>query len=336
MIQEAIYRLSKRQNLSEEVIKESFVEIIEGRASDAQIAAFLMGLTTKGETEEEILATVKLFRDYAVKINAPADTVDIVGTGGDLSGTFNVSTATCFVVAAAGVPVAKHGNRCASSLCGSIDVLEELGVKVDLTPQMAEKALFECGITILFAPLYHPAMKRVVPVRRQLKIRTIFNIIGPMLNPASVKRQVIGVFAKEYMEVIANVLSKLGSEDIMVVHSEDGLDEITITAKTYISRAKNGRISLYSISPEEFGFSKASIDAIKGGDRKRNAEIILGILKGDKSPATDMVLLNASAALQVAGRANSFKEGIEIARDVISSGRALKKLQDLIKFTEGS
>lgn len=177
MIEEAIYRLSKRENLPEELLKGSFIEIIEEKASPVQISAFLMGLSMKGETEDEILATVKLFRDYAIKIKSPQGTIDIVGTGGDHSGTFNVSTATSFVVAGAGVPVAKHGNRSASSQCGSIDVLEELGIKVDMSPQIAEKCLFECGLTVLFAPLYHPAMKRVVPVRKELKIRTIFNIL---------------------------------------------------------------------------------------------------------------------------------------------------------------
>jgi anthranilate phosphoribosyltransferase len=333
MITEAIYRLSKRENLPAELLRESFIEIIEGKASTAQIAGFLMGLSTKGESEEEIFTTVKLFRDYAIKIKAPDGAIDIVGTGGDRSGSFNVSTATSFVVAGAGVPVAKHGNRSASSQCGSIDVLEELGIKVDMTPELAEKCLFECGMTVLFAPLYHPAMKRVAPVRKELKIRTIFNILGPMLNPAGVKRLILGIFAKEYMDTIAKVLLRLGAEDVMVVHSEEGLDEITVTGKTYIVRAKNGEIKTSRISPEEVGLQKASIDEIKGGDKKENARIILDILKGKAGSPRDTVLINASAALQVAGRAKDFKEGVEIAKESIDSGKAYKKLEELKVLT---
>lgn len=336
MITEAIYRLSKKENLPPEILRESFVEIIEGKASEAQIAGFLMGLSMKGETEEEILATVKLFRDYAVKIKSPQGAIDIVGTGGDRSGTFNVSTATSFVVAGTGVPVAKHGNRAASSQCGSIDVLEELGIKVDMTPEVAEKCLFDCGMTVLFAPLYHPAMKRVAPVRKELRIRTVFNIIGPLLNPAQVKRLLLGVFAEQYMNTIAKVLLRLGSEDIMVVHSEDGLDEITVTGKTYIIRAKNGQIKTFSVSPEETGLGKASLKDIQGGDRKENAKIILNILKGERGPQRDMVLLNAAAALQVAGKASNFKEGIEMAKESIDSGKAYYKLEELKKFTNSN
>jgi len=333
MITEAIYRLSKRENLSAELLRESFIEIIEGKASEAQIAGFLMGLSTKGESEEEILNTVKLFRDYAIKIKAPEGAIDIVGTGGDRSGSFNVSTATSFVVAGAGVPVAKHGNRSASSQCGSIDVLEELGIKVDMTPETAERCLFECGMTVLFAPLYHPAMKRVASVRKELKIRTIFNILGPMLNPAGVKRLLLGIFAKEYMDTIARVLLRLGAEDVMVVHSEEGLDEITVTGKTYIVRAKNGEVKASGISPEEAGLQKASIDEIKGGDKKENARIILDILKGKAGSPRDTVLINASAAFQVAGRATDFKEGVEIAKESIDSGKAYKKLEELKVLT---
>jgi len=336
MITEAIYKLSKKENLPAELLRESFVEIIEGKASEAQIAGFLMGLSMKGESEEEILTTVKLFRDYAVKIKAPEGAIDIVGTGGDRSGTFNVSTATSFVVAGADVPVAKHGNRSASSQCGSIDVLEELGIKVDMTSEKAERCLFECGITVLFAPLYHPAMKRVAPVRKELKIRTIFNILGPMLNPAGVKYQLLGVSARQYMDTIARVLIRLGSEDVMVVHSEDGLDEITVTGKTYIVRAKNGEIKNLTVSPEDAGFMKASLKDIKGGDRKENARIILNILKGEKGHQRDMVLMNAAAALQVADRASDFKEGIEIASESIDSGKAYYKLEELKKFTNSN
>lgn len=333
MIEEAIYRLSKKENLSEELIRGSFIEIIEEKASPVQISAFLMGLSMKGETEEEILATVKLFREYAIKIKAPHGTIDIVGTGGDRSGTFNVSTATSFVVAGAGVPVAKHGNRSASSQCGSIDVLEELGVKVDMPPHVAERCLFECGLTVLFAPLYHPAMKRVVPIRKELKIRTIFNILGPMLNPAEVKRLLIGVFAKEYMETIARVMSKLGTEDVMVVHSEEGLDEISISGKTYIVRAKGNNIETKTFTPEDAGLSRSSLDKIKGADKRENARIILEILRGNKGPATDIVLLNAASALQVAGKTESLSEGIKIARQSIESGEAYNKLEELRKLS---
>lgn len=333
MIEEAIYRLSKKENLSEELLRGSFVEIIEEKASPVQISAFLMGLSMKGETEEEILATVKLFRDYAIKIKSPHGTIDIVGTGGDRSGTFNVSTATSFVVAGAGVPVAKHGNRSASSQCGSIDVLEELGVKVDMPPHVAERCLFECGLTVLFAPLYHPAMKRVVPIRKELKIRTIFNILGPMLNPAGVKRLLIGVFTKEYMEIIARVMSRLGAEDVMVVHSEEGLDEISISGKTYIVRAKGNNIETKTFTPEDAGLSRSSLNQIKGADKSENARIILEILKGNKGATTDIVLLNAASSLQVAGKTESLSEGIKIARQSIDSGEAYNKLEELRKLS---
>jgi anthranilate phosphoribosyltransferase len=333
MITEAIQKLAKNQNLSSEIIKNSFIEIIEGKASEAQTAAFLMGLSMKGETEEEILATVQLFREYVIKINSPPGTIDIVGTGGDMSGTFNVSTATSFVVAGAGVPVAKHGNRSASSQCGSIDVLEELGVKVDMPPEVAERCLFDCGITVLFAPIYHPAMKRVVPIRRELKIRTIFNILGPMLNPASVKRQLIGVFSKQYMETIAKVLSTLGSEDIAIVHSEDGLDEVSISNNTYLVRIKNGKLYTTTVAPKDFGLQRASLDKIKGGDKKKNAEMIISMLKGKKDAVRDMVLINAAVALVVAGKAKNFIEATEIARESIDSGKAYDKLETLKKLS---
>lgn len=333
MIQEAIYRLSKKENLPEEILRESFIEIIEGKASEAQIAGFLMGLAMKGESEEEILTTVKLFRDYAIKIKSPEGAIDIVGTGGDRSGTFNVSTATTFVVAGAGVPVAKHGNRSASSQCGSIDVLEELGIKVDMTPQCAERCLFECGLTVLFAPLYHPAMKRVVPVRKELKIRTIFNIIGPMLNPAMVKRQLIGVFSKEYMETIAKVLMKLGAEQITVVHSEEGLDEISISSKTFLVTAKDGNLYSTTIMPEDLGLKRSSIDNIKGGDRKENAKIIIDILKGKEGAPRDMVLMNSAVALLIANKVKDYKEGIDVATESIESGNAYKKLEKLKRLS---
>lgn len=333
MITEAIRQLTQRQNISSAVIEETFLEIIEGKASDAQIAAFLMGLTMKGETEEEILATVKVFRDHAIKIKCPPGTVDIVGTGGDMAGTFNVSTATSFVVAGAGVPVAKHGNRSASSQCGSIDVLEELGVKVDMSPKIAERCLFDCGITVLFAPIYHPAMKRVVPVRRELKIRTIFNVLGPMLNPALVKRQLIGVFSRQYMETMAKVLSHLGSEDIAIVHSEEGLDEISISGNTYLVRVKDGKFSSTIISPEDFGIKRAEIDKIKGGDKRKNADMIISMLKGKGDAVRDMVLINASVSLIVAGKAKNFKEGVKIAEESIDSGMAYSKLEELKKLS---
>ncbi len=333
MIEEAIKQLSLKRNLSSDLIKKSFLEIIEGKASEIQISAFLMGLSVKGETLEEILATVQVFRDHAIKIKCPPGTIDIVGTGGDMAGTFNVSTATSFVVAGAGVPVAKHGNRSASSQCGSIDVLEELGIKVDMSPDVAEKCLFECGITILFAPIYHPAMKRVVPIRKELKIRTIFNILGPMLNPASVKRQLIGVFSKDYMEPISKVLALLDCEDVAVVHSEDGLDEISITGKSFLIRYHNNKFEWLTISPEDFGLKRANIDKIKGGDKKSNARIILSLLQGCKNEIRDMVLMNAAIALTVAGKAKDFMEGFEMAKVSIDSGNAYRKLETLIKLS---
>lgn len=333
MIEEAILKLSKREDLSAETIRESFRDIVDGKASDVQTAAFLMGLTVKGEQEEEIFETAKLFRELSLRINAPTGAIDIVGTGGDKSGTFNISTATSFVVAGAGVPVAKHGNRAASSQCGSIDVLEELGVKVDMSPQQAERVLHECGITVLFAPLYHPAMKRVAQVRRELKIRTIFNILGPMLNPAQVKSLLIGVFAEQYMEVIARVLVRLGVQNLMIVSSSDHLDELSLSSTNKIVYVKNDSIVKEEFDGVSVGLPRIDLSQIKGGDKRRNRDIILSVLRGEKGAPRDTVLLNAAAALQVAKVAKSWQEGIEIAKESIDSGKALSKLNQLIELS---
>ncbi|NOX20301.1 MAG: anthranilate phosphoribosyltransferase [Nitrospirae bacterium] len=333
MIKEAINILVQGINLSEDEMVECMNEIMEGKATDAQIGAFLTALRIKGETVEEITGAAKVMRAKAARIKAPEDVVDTCGTGGDMAHTFNVSTTTAIVVAAAGVPVAKHGNRSVSSKSGSADVLEALGVKIDLPPEKVEQCLEETGFGFLFAPLFHPAMKYAIGPRREMGIRTIFNILGPITNPAGAKRQILGVFSDRLTEPLAEVLGRLGAEDVMVLHGEDGLDEVTITDGTKVSRLKDSRVENFYVSPEDFGFKRATLDDISGGTAEENAAITREILKGQKGPKRDMVLMNAALTLVVAGRAEDFKEAAEIASDAIDSGSALRKLEQIIEVT---
>lgn len=333
MIKEAINLLIQNINLSEAEMAECMKEIMEGRATDAQIGAFLTALRIKGETVEEITAAARIMREKATRINAPEGVIDTCGTGGDMSHTFNISTATAIVVAAAGVPIAKHGNRSVSSRSGSADVLEALGVKIDLPPEKVEKCLFETGFGFLFAPLFHPAMKYAIGPRREIGVRTIFNILGPLTNPAGAKRQVLGVFADRLTEPLAEVLGNLGAEDVMVVHGEDGLDEITVSDGTRVSRLKHGRVETSYLSPEDFGLVRSPVSSLVGGDKDENAKILRGILKGEKGPKRDIVLINSAAALVVAGRTDDFREGVIIAAEAIDSGTAMKKLEEIIKVS---
>ncbi len=333
MIKEAINLLVQNIHLSEAEMAECMLEIMEGSATEAQIGAFLTALRIKGETVEEITGAAKIMRAKAVSIQAPAGAVDIVGTGGDMAGTFNVSTTSALVVAAAGVPVAKHGNRSVSSKSGAADVLEALGVKIDLPPAKIEQCLAETGFGFLFAPLFHPAMKFAIGPRRDIAIRTVFNILGPLTNPAGAVRQVVGVFAEKLTEPLARVLVNLGIERAMVVHGADGLDEITVCDGTRISRAEKGSVETFYIVPEEFGFARADRSAILGAGKDVNAAITLRILEGKKGPKRDMVLLNSAAALIVSGVSADFATGIDRAADAIDSGKAFAKLQQIKHLT---
>jgi anthranilate phosphoribosyltransferase len=329
MIKEAIHMLVSNINLSEKEMAECMREIMEGKATDAQIGAFLSALRMKGETVEEITGAAKIMREKATIIRAPEGVLDTCGTGGDMSHTFNISTTVAFVVAGTGLPVAKHGNRSVSSRSGSADVLEALGVKIDLPPGKVEQCLFDTGFGFLFAPLFHPAMKYAIGPRREMGIRTIFNILGPLTNPAGAKRQILGVFADRLTETLAKVLGNLGAVHAMVVHGEDGLDEVSVTDKTKVSRLKDSEIDNFSIAPEDFGIWRTTIDNIRGGSKEDNAAITLSILKGEKGPKRDIVLMNSAVALVVGGKTEDFKAAFSIAADSIDSGMALKKLQEV-------
>jgi anthranilate phosphoribosyltransferase len=334
MIKEAVNLIIQDINLSEAEMAECMTEIMEGRATDAQIGAFLTALRIKGETVEEITGAARIMREKATKINAPRGVIDTCGTGGDMSGTFNISTTTAIVVAAAGIPVAKHGNRSVSSRSGSADVLEALGINIELSPEKVEKCLFETNFGFLFAPLFHPAMKFAIGPRREIGIRTIFNILGPLTNPASAKRQVLGVFADKLTEPLASVLGNLGATDAMVVHGEDGLDEITICDGTRVSRYKEGKAETFYIAPEDFGFVRTDCKDIVGGDKDKNAEITVSILNGETGPRRDVVLMNSAAAIVAAGAADDFKTAKAIAAEAIDSKKAVKKLEEIKKITK--
>jgi len=329
MIKEAINMLVGSINLSEAETAECMREIMEGKATDAQTGALLTALRIKGETVEEITGAARIMRAKATMIKAPGGVLDTCGTGGDMSHTFNISTTTAFVAAGAGLPVAKHGNRSVSSRSGSADVLEALGVRVDLPPEKVEKCLFETGFGFLFAPLFHPAMKYAVGPRREMGIRTIFNILGPITNPAGAKRQILGVFAGRLTETLAKVLGNLGAIDAMVVHGQDGLDEVSIADRTRVSRCKNGQIENFFISPEDFGIRRSSIEHIRGGDKEDNAAITLSILGGEKGPKRDIVLMNSAVALVIGGKTEDFTAALGMAADAIDSGRAMKKLEEV-------
>ncbi|MGD0283745.1 MAG: anthranilate phosphoribosyltransferase [Dissulfurispiraceae bacterium] len=333
MIKKAINFVIQNISLSEAEMAECMTEIMEGRATDSQIGAFLTALRIKGETIEEITGAARIMREKATKILAPEGVIDTCGTGGDMSNTFNISTVAAIVVAASGIPVAKHGNRSVSSRSGSADLLEALGIKVELPPEKVEKCLFETNFGFLFAPLFHPAMKFAVGPRREIGIRTIFNILGPLTNPANAKRQVLGVFSSKLTEPLASVLGNLGAEDAMVVHGEDGLDEITICAATKVSRYRNKIIDNFYITPEDYGFKAADITTLIGGDKKENALITHSILNDERSPRRDIVVLNAAAAIVVSGHTDDFGTAKDIAEESISNGRAAKKLEEIIKVS---
>ena len=326
-------KLADNNNLSKNESGFLLEEIIKGNLNIAQIAAFLVALRTKGESVDEIVSFIQIMRKHMIKIKS-VKAIDIVGTGGDGTGTFNISTASGFVVAGAGVPVAKHGNRAASSKCGSADVLESLGVNINLTPAQAEKVLKKVGLVFLFAPLYHPAMKQIGPVRKELGIRTIFNFLGPFLNPAQTNKQLLGVPNIAVAEKLAKVAVKLNYKHLLLISSEDGMDEITTTAKTRIFDIKGKTVRSYFISPTQFGINFAKKQDISGSDAKSNATIISKLLKGEKGPERDIVILNSAAAFYVSGKAKNISSGIELAKQSIDKGMALNTLNNLIKETQ--
>jgi anthranilate phosphoribosyltransferase len=329
MIKEAIKMLTQSIHLSEEEMIEAMNDIMEGRSTDAQTASFLTALRIKGETIEEITGAARVMREKASKIKATENTVDTCGTGGDMAHTFNISTTAAIIVAASGIPVAKHGNRSVSSSCGSADILEALGVKIDLEPQKVERCLEDTGFGFMFAPLFHPAMKYAIGPRREMGIRTIFNILGPLTNPAGAKRQVLGVFSDNLTETMANVLGNLGIIHAFIVHGEDGLDEITNTGSTKVSELKNGKVETYYISPEDFGFKKAKSEDLTGGAAADNVKITLDILGGKAGPKRDITIMNAAAAILAGNAATDFAEAAKKVVNTIDSGLALKKLDEI-------
>jgi anthranilate phosphoribosyltransferase len=348
MIKEAIEKVVKGMDLSARETTAVFDEIMSGRATQAQIGAFLIAMRMKGETVEEITAAAEVMREKAVRIHVGRRTVDIdrddinideetiidtCGTGGSGTNTFNISTTVAFVVAGCGLRVAKHGNRASSSQCGSADVLEALGVKLDVSPQAVERCIREIGIGFIFAPLFHGAMKHAVGARREIGVRTIFNLLGPLSNPANASSYVLGVYDAGLTKVIASVLKNLGARRAFVVCGTDTLDEITITGKTRVTELKAARIRTYYISPSQFGIKKARLEDIKGGDAKANAKIVLSVLEGERGPRRDVVLLNASAALVAGFKAGSFREGARLAAESIDSGPAHDKLKKLVEYT---
>lgn len=329
-----IQKVYEGKDLSDAEAFDAMNIIMSDRATNAQSAAFLTALAIKGETADEVTAFVKVMREKAAKIKGFEDSLDIVGTGGDLSNSFNISTTSSFVIAASGMTVAKHGNRSASSKSGAADCLEALGVKIQSTPESAAATLKELGMTFLFAPSYHSAMRFVGPVRKQIGVRTVFNILGPLINPASPKYMIMGVFSKDIMETVAEVLINVGVERGMVVYGNDKIDEISISDSTSVVEINNGETIKYEICPEQFGLKRADKSEVVGGEPEDNAKITLSVLSGeDKSARRDIVLLNAGCALYVTGKAKSITEGVKLAGELIDSGKALGKLNELIEYT---
>lgn len=341
----AIRRVVDGRHLNRAEAESVMDGIMSGKATDAQIASFLTALRMKNETVEELIGFARVIRAKAAPVRPRSVVeasfsgteremlVDTCGTGGDAAGTFNISTATAFVVAGAGVPVAKHGNRSVSSICGSADVVEALGIRIDLAAESVARCIDEVGIGFLYAPLLHDAMRYVMLARREMKIRTVFNLLGPLCNPAGANAQVMGVYSEKLTEMMGQVLCELGARRALIVHGLDGLDEITISGETKISEVRDGELRNYYVSPEDFGLERAPIERIQGGDARRNAEIIRDILADRGDVKKDVVLLNAAAGLVAGGKARSLREGVEMARASITSGAALSRLEKLIAFT---
>jgi anthranilate phosphoribosyltransferase len=337
MFRESLQQIVAGEHLDEKQMADMLSEIFAGRITDAQIGAFMAALATKGETEEELAGAATAMRRKAYRIQCAAGTVvDTCGTGGDGLSTFNISTTTAFVVAGCGVTVAKHGNRSVSSKCGSADVLEALGIRLDLDPELVEEAVGEVGIGFLFAPLYHSAMRHAAKARSEVGLRSIFNMLGPLTNPAGANCQLIGVYAPELTEMFAHTLRLLGSRQAYVVHGHDGLDEITICAPTRISELKDGQVRTFNLDPAAYFDQLAHAGDLAGGDPEANAAITTAVLTGEKGPRRNVVLLNAAAALVAGGKAEDIAEGLTLARTSIDDGAAKAKLDDLVRFTQAN
>jgi anthranilate phosphoribosyltransferase len=333
MIKEAIKKLVEKESLTVDEASVVMEEIMSGEATPSQLASFITALRMKGETADEIIGLAKTMRAKAIPVVFEQPSLDTCGTGGDCAGTFNISTTAAFIAAGAGIKVAKHGNRAMSSCCGSADVLEALGVKIELNAGQVRQCIEEAGIGFMFAPVFHPAMKYAAATRREIGIRTVFNILGPLTNPAGAKYQVLGVPSDGLVEKLAVVLNGLGCEHALVIHGEDGIDEFTITGQTHICEVNKGEINCYYVKPEDLGLRKNVAASLKGGNAQENAGLLRQILNGDKVPQRDVVLLNAAAALLAGNKAPGLSEGVRLAAEIIDNGYAKNKLEQMIKVS---
>lgn len=333
-MQSAIKAVTERKNLSREEMTEVMNLIMTGQATDSQIGGFLVGLRMKGETVDEVVAAASVMRELSTRVSVTSDNlVDTCGTGGDASGSFNISTASVFVTAAAGAHVAKHGNRSVSSKSGSADVLETAGVNLDLTPEQVADCINHVGAGFLFAVKHHGAMKHAIGPRKEMSVRTVFNVLGPLTNPAGAPNQVMGVFSKDWLEPLAEVLKELGSHHVMIVHADDGMDEISISGATSVAELKDGNITTYQVQPEDFGMSRADLSTIRAEDSTASLKMIRSVLDNTEGPAKDIVCLNAGAAIYVSGITATLAEGVEKAKAVIADGSARSKLDALIEYS---
>ena len=332
MIKEALVRIVSGDDLTADEAREVMNEIMQGQATQAQIGAFLTGLRMKGETAEEIAGCARAMRENAIEVKPKNNVVvDTCGTGGDGSGTFNISTTVAFVAAGAGIAVAKHGNRSVSSRCGSADLLQALGVNLEIRAEQVAQCINEVGIGFLFAPMLHPAMKNALGPRQEIGLRTIFNILGPLCNPANAKRQLLGVYNEDLTELMAEVLNALGAEHAFIVHGADGLDELSVTGTNKVSRVYDGQIETYYLDPQELGLPRAKLSDLAGGTSEENAAITRTLLKGERGPKRDIVLLNTAAVLIAGGKAKNLEEGLTLAAESIDSGSALRKIEQLVE-----
>jgi anthranilate phosphoribosyltransferase len=333
-LREALEKLVLKQDLTRDEANAAMRALVEGAATPSQIAAFAIALRMKGETPEEIAGLAEVMREAATRVHAGDDVVDVVGTGGDGTGTFNISTLSALVVASAGGRVAKHGNRSMTSTCGAADYLEAIGVAIDLPPEGVARCVRETGFGFMFAPLYHPAMRDAIVPRREIGVRTVFNILGPLTNPAGARRQLTGVAAANLGETLARVLDLMGAEHAVIVHGQDGMDEISVCAPTQVHEARAGRVQSYVIEPEHFGIRRSTTGAVRGGTVDANVRMSEGVLAGERGPSRDVVLLNAGAALYMAGLADSIATGIERAADELDSGRARRKVAEVVTASQ--
>jgi anthranilate phosphoribosyltransferase len=334
-LKQLLAKAANGEALSRQEARTAFDILMSGEATPSQIGGFLMALRVRGETVDEITGAVETMREKMLKVAAPADAIDIVGTGGDASGSFNISTCAAFIAAGAGLKVAKHGNRALSSKSGAADVLTALGVKIDLPPDRIAECIADAGVGFMFAPAHHVSMKHVGPSRVELGTRTIFNLLGPLSNPAGVRRQVTGVFARNWVEPLAKVLNNLGCESAWICHGEGGFDEIVATGRTWIAELKNGKVTSFEVTPEEVGLERGKVSELRGGDAAHNAEALLGVLAGAKGAFRDSAMMTAGAALLTAGKARDFRDGVRLAEAAIDNGAARKSLEKLVKASNG-